>query len=105
MPALVAGIHVFTACVKPKTWMAGTSPAMTVGIKRSLNKEAPARARGLSTIGTAAGMSVPIVVSKNYCTVSPCRARSRPSRSTSSLTRSPITRSTSLRMIKVTITS
>jgi hypothetical protein len=31
MPALVAGIHVFTACVKQKTWMAGTSPAMTVG--------------------------------------------------------------------------
>jgi hypothetical protein len=31
MPALVAGIHGFTACVKPKTWMAGTSPAMTVG--------------------------------------------------------------------------
>jgi hypothetical protein len=29
MPALVAGIHVFTGCVKPKTWMAGTSPAMT----------------------------------------------------------------------------
>jgi hypothetical protein len=26
MPALVAGIHVFTA----KTWMAGTSPAMTI---------------------------------------------------------------------------
>jgi hypothetical protein len=29
MPALVAGIHVFTMGVKPKTWMAGTSPAMT----------------------------------------------------------------------------
>jgi hypothetical protein len=29
--AYVAGIHVFTACVKAKTWMAGTSPAMTVG--------------------------------------------------------------------------
>ena len=28
--AYVAGIHVFTACIKPKTWMAGTSPAMTV---------------------------------------------------------------------------
>jgi len=27
MPALVAGIHVLLA---PKTWMAGTSPAMTV---------------------------------------------------------------------------
>src|SRR5580704_4886738 len=34
MPALVAGIHVFLACVKPKTWMAGTSPAMTAGYAR-----------------------------------------------------------------------
>jgi hypothetical protein len=31
MPALVAGIHVFMVRAKPKTWMAGTSPAMTVG--------------------------------------------------------------------------
>jgi len=31
MPALVAGIHVFTGRIKPKTWMAGTSPAMTAG--------------------------------------------------------------------------
>ena len=30
MPALVAGIHVFTALQLVKTWMAGTSPAMTV---------------------------------------------------------------------------
>jgi hypothetical protein len=29
MPALVAGIHVFGACNALKTWMAGTSPAMT----------------------------------------------------------------------------
>jgi hypothetical protein len=29
MPGLVPGIHVFTAQVKEKTWMAGTSPAMT----------------------------------------------------------------------------
>jgi hypothetical protein len=29
MPALVAGIHVFLAAIK--TWMAGTSPAMTNG--------------------------------------------------------------------------
>jgi hypothetical protein len=28
MPALVAGIHVLIATI-PKTWMAGTSPAMT----------------------------------------------------------------------------
>jgi DNA transformation protein and related proteins len=29
MPGLVPGIHVFTAKQNPKTWMAGTSPAMT----------------------------------------------------------------------------
>jgi hypothetical protein len=29
--AYVAGIHVFLVRGKPKTWMAGTSPAMTVG--------------------------------------------------------------------------
>jgi len=28
---LVAGIHVFLVRGKPTTWMAGTSPAMTVG--------------------------------------------------------------------------
>jgi hypothetical protein len=30
MPALVAGIHVFLLEQEPKTWMAGTSPAMTM---------------------------------------------------------------------------
>jgi hypothetical protein len=30
MPALVAGIHVLAAMQKEKTWMAGTSPAMTI---------------------------------------------------------------------------
>jgi hypothetical protein len=29
MPGLVPGIHVFSDAVIPKTWMAGTSPAMT----------------------------------------------------------------------------
>ena len=29
IPGLVPGIHVFAAVVVPKTWMAGTSPAMT----------------------------------------------------------------------------
>jgi hypothetical protein len=29
MPALVAGIHVFRTFANLKTWMAGTSPAMT----------------------------------------------------------------------------
>jgi len=30
MPALVAGIHVFLSTASSKSWMAGTSPAMTV---------------------------------------------------------------------------
>jgi hypothetical protein len=30
MPALVAGIHVFRSALSEKTWMAGTSPAMTI---------------------------------------------------------------------------
>jgi hypothetical protein len=29
MPGLVPGIHVFIAILEMKTWMAGTSPAMT----------------------------------------------------------------------------
>jgi hypothetical protein len=36
MPALVAGIHVFMARIEPKTRMAGTSPAMTVGDARGM---------------------------------------------------------------------
>ncbi len=31
IPALVAGIHVFMVRAEPKTWMAGTSPAMAAG--------------------------------------------------------------------------
>jgi hypothetical protein len=30
MPGLVPGIHVFAAAKQGKTWMAGTSPAMTI---------------------------------------------------------------------------
>jgi hypothetical protein len=30
MPGLVPGIHVFAALKRSKTWMAGTSPAMTI---------------------------------------------------------------------------
>src|SRR6266404_6718510 len=36
MPALVAGIHVFLCQPNPKTWMAGTSPAMTKKSSRQL---------------------------------------------------------------------
>jgi hypothetical protein len=32
MPALVAGIHVFLIQAASKTWMAGSSPAMTLGM-------------------------------------------------------------------------
>jgi hypothetical protein len=39
MPALVAGIHVLTTQQRVKTWMAGTSPAMT--IERLLNSSLP----------------------------------------------------------------
>jgi hypothetical protein len=35
MPALVAGIHVFLMRRESKTWMAGTSPAMTVDVVSS----------------------------------------------------------------------
>jgi hypothetical protein len=34
MPGLVPGIHVFSATSKP--WMAGTSPAMTLNLKRTM---------------------------------------------------------------------
>jgi hypothetical protein len=33
MPGLVPGIHVFLAAPRVKTWMAGTSPAMTVHMR------------------------------------------------------------------------
>jgi hypothetical protein len=46
--AYVAGIHVFAACVKPKTWMAGTSPAMTAAYARSALLEPHA---GLIAVG------------------------------------------------------
>jgi hypothetical protein len=35
MPGLVPGIHVFSASARRKTWMAGTSPAMT---KENINQ-------------------------------------------------------------------
>jgi hypothetical protein len=31
MPGLVPGIHAFVGAERKKTWMAGTSPAMTTG--------------------------------------------------------------------------
>jgi hypothetical protein len=38
MPGLVPGIHVFLPC-NNKTWMAGTSPAMTVEYVVPLKRE------------------------------------------------------------------
>ena len=35
MPGLVPGIHVFTTLQLVKTWMAGTSPAMTIELLRN----------------------------------------------------------------------
>src|SRR5215207_1175244 len=43
MPGLVPGIHVFSPYWHSKTWMTGTSPAMTVfgGVLKSLNQILP----------------------------------------------------------------
>jgi hypothetical protein len=41
MPALVAGIRVFAANERGKTWMAGTSPAMTVEVHRAISQVVP----------------------------------------------------------------
>jgi hypothetical protein len=38
MPGLVPGIHVFTCAQRRKTWMAGTSPAMTPSQTKRLEK-------------------------------------------------------------------
>jgi hypothetical protein len=40
MPGLVPGIHVFSSVAARKTWMAGSSPAMT---KRRTRKRIPRR--------------------------------------------------------------
>jgi 2-iminobutanoate/2-iminopropanoate deaminase len=52
MPALVAGIHVFTMRRMPQSWMAGTSPAMTKGetatMKKSFVRGARAESRAYS---------------------------------------------------------
>jgi hypothetical protein len=37
MPGLVPGIHVFLSARHSKTWMAGTSPAMTVKKAKAIN--------------------------------------------------------------------
>jgi hypothetical protein len=36
MPGLVPGIHVLTVQRQKKTWMAGTSPAMTSFVERGI---------------------------------------------------------------------
>jgi hypothetical protein len=54
--AYVAGIHVFAACVKPKTWMAGTSPAMTMG--DAGQHVHSSRSEVLSRIRTAPGIVI-----------------------------------------------
>jgi hypothetical protein len=55
MPGLVPGIHVLTAVQNSKTWMAGTSPAMT-------NWVCPAMTRflaGMTVEGFIAGQTIP----------------------------------------------
>src|SRR5216684_1906012 len=43
MPGLVPGIHVLKMRVDSKTWMAGTSPAMTMGLATGTSCELPIR--------------------------------------------------------------
>ena len=38
MPALVAGIHVFSRATENKTWMRGSSPRMTAGMDARVNR-------------------------------------------------------------------
>jgi hypothetical protein len=52
MPGLVPGIHVFSA-VNPKTWMAGTSPAMTSYLVPPTNTGALAIQGPVSSISSA----------------------------------------------------
>ena len=65
MPGLVPGIHVFRAAVK--TWMAGTSPAMTTG--SSASRDATLRSRDIrlvgGNVGGATGFST--LVSRRAC--------------------------------------
>ncbi|WP_126397160.1 hypothetical protein [Blastochloris tepida] len=69
MPALVAGIHVLKTYLKTKTWMAGTSPAMTTAglcqtpqaqvtpkeIAFRLDLSRPRRFRTMNTVGSGRG--------------------------------------------------
>jgi hypothetical protein len=41
MPGLVPGIHVFAALQQSKTWMAGTSPAMTWSVNEKCVMDMP----------------------------------------------------------------
>jgi hypothetical protein len=61
MPGLVSGIHVFAELDQEKTWMAGTSPAMTKAIQvlslvlRRMSTVSPASyARTAASPGTVA---------------------------------------------------
>ena len=56
MPALVAGIHVFLSRGKRfKTWMAGTSPAMTLNFNCIARRSGNSLLRRLLAFGVALG--------------------------------------------------
>ncbi len=59
MPALVAGIHVLVVSLVQKTWMAGTSPAMTSSVLLAQRATASVNRQYLFAIGnSSAGNSV-----------------------------------------------
>src|SRR5947207_12844202 len=56
MPGLVPGIHIFTAMRQAKTWMAGTSPAMTRITYRSSADRAAAVDHDALAVEVGAGL-------------------------------------------------
>src|SRR5580658_4150160 len=54
MPGLVPGIHVFIPC-EAKTWMAGTSPAMTESVVRTVTAEGALEIAGIDMLADLSG--------------------------------------------------
>ncbi|TWH96945.1 hypothetical protein IQ17_06322 [Bradyrhizobium daqingense] len=67
MPGLVPGIHVL--CAAGKTWMAGTSPAMTVRMLQALNT---------SYNDTPGGMSASVTPTSSMLVMIALRMKPRP---------------------------
>jgi hypothetical protein len=64
MPGLVPGIHLFFCCDREKTWMAGTSPAMTNYFYAATTR------RPGSTISTGCDGLLSMVTSENPTSLS-----------------------------------